>query len=240
MRTTYFSLFLVLLVQVFQGCKKNGLIGIRGDGPSVTAARNLPAFEAISLNNKAEVTYIPDSVYRVVLEAQQNILNVLTTEVSGTELLINFSKPVWKSEPVKITVYSPSLRKIKICGSGNVATAYCLPNDLVLDISGSGNIRVPEVKGEYLTVKLSGSGNILVASGQASNASLELKGSGTIDTELVKTNHAQADISGSGNISLSANNTLKASISGSGNIRYRGQPILNARVTGSGKIICLN
>ncbi len=228
----------LFLAVSFTSCKKHLFNSIKGKGNTVTETRNLSGFNKIDLSIDADVHYVQDSVYFVELSAQQNVLNVITTDIDAGKLKIEFKRWVLKHTKITIVIHSPELREVDLSGSGNFES----PSDIVtssleLNVSGSGDIDLAAVHADELKVKISGSGDISVSGGAATNQQATISGSGDIDMDDLAANNSDAKISGSGSISVWAVNQLKATISGSGNIRYKGNPVVNTNISGSGSVI---
>lgn len=228
---------LVLAVSV-TSCKKHLFNSVKGKGETVTETRNLSGFDKISLSINGDVIYVQDSVYFVEISAQQNILNVITTEISDGELEIDSNKWIRKHTGIKIIIHSPDLREIDLDGSGNFESKGMLTtSNLELEVSGSGNIALAGVHAANLDAAISGSGNIYISDGVVTTQEAEVSGSGSIEMIGLTTNSSKAEISGSGSISAWVLDQLNATISGSGNITYKGNPTVNTTISGSGSVI---
>lgn len=222
----------------FTSCKKNLFNSIKGKGATVTEIRDLTGFNKISLSIDGNVNYLQDSVYFVEISAQQNVLDVITTEISGGELKIGANRWIRKHNGIKIIIHSPDLRAMDLSGSGNMeSSSDILTPDLELNVSGSGNITLASVHTDQLEATISGSGNIQVSAGMTTNQKAKISGSGNIEMDGLTANESDAKISGSGSVSVWSVNHLKATISGSGDVKYKGNPIVNTNISGSGSVI---
>ena len=229
---------LLILAGSFTSCKKHLFNSIRGKGETVTETRNLSGFNKISLAIDADISYMQDSVYFVEISAQQNILKVLTMEISDGELEIDSRKWIRKHNGIKIIIHSPDLREVELDGSGNFESSGMLTTGtLELEISGSGNITFTGVTAADLNAEISGSGNISVSGGVVTNQEAEISGSGNIEMDGVTAHISKAKISGSGSVSVWVLNQLNATISGSGDVKYKGTPTVNTSISGSGSVI---
>lgn len=229
-------LFATVSLFVF-ACQKDDYGAVRGKGDIITENRALTGFDAIHLKNSADVSFTQDSVYKVEVFAQDNVINVLKLEVIDKELMIDYSKLVISCKQVKVVVHSPRIRSLKISGSGNITGTGTIKTDqLLTHISGSGNIRIPCLIADAAEAKINGSGDTEFLSGETNSASYSISGSGDIRSESMKTSINVSKISGSGDIRLHATERLTVSISGSGDIHYRGTPGMDVDIKGSGKI----
>ncbi len=227
-----------LLFVVLTGCKKHIFNSIKGKGSTVTETRQLTGFNKVRLEIDAEIIYVQDANYYVEISAQQNVLEVIETEISAGELEIDFDKWVRKHNPITITIHAPDMRGLHLSGSGNISVPGTLTtNSLDIKVSGSGNIAIDSLVCEELEVNISGSGDITVSGGSVNNKKATISGSGNINMVDLQSNNAACKISGSGDITVWVEEHLDATISGSGNIRYKGSATVDTHISGSGSVI---
>jgi hypothetical protein len=216
---------------------------IKGCGNNVENTRQPGSFKGISLCISANVEVYKDSVFRVVLTGQQNILNVIETRVSGEELNISLERgtSIRKHNPITIKVYMPDITKVNISGSGDVKYIDDFNSkDLNTIVSGSGSVTCRGTVSNRFTANVSGSGSIRHSgTGTCSSADYTISGSGNIYAEWLKVDNVTAKVSGSGDMWIDAERQLDATISGSGSIHYRGTPNKNITISGSGKVEAL-
>lgn len=237
MKTIKTVLSLLVLTLMLCSCHKREYWAVRGKGDVVTETRNVAGFSAIRLNCDADVEYTQDSVFRVEVTGQPNVLEVLDIKVVGKELKIDYNRDVWSHKNVKMVVHSPQITAMTISGSGHIRSDGIVNSDhLDLNISGSGNITLWQVDGQNLSATISGSGNTEILGGKVANTTFQVSGSGNINAEYLESQRNTSRISGSGNITVNASEEINVTISGSGDLRYRGTASVNATVSGSGKI----
>jgi hypothetical protein len=191
--------------------------GSEGSGIAASQVREVPPFSSVELAGGNNVVIRAGEQQSVVVKADDNLLNRVTTHVKSGALVIgNTPGSLTARSPMSVEVSVPSL------------------NALVL--TGSGNIMVNGIKTESLTVTLSGSGN-LFGSGAASSLDVTISGVGNARFTQLVANNVDAVLSGSGAIFVTATKSLDASIPGSGTITYTGNPQdVTKSVTGAGAI----
>lgn len=233
---------IVSIISIFsQACRKGGPWGIRGKGNNVTEIRDLKDFDRIQLSIDADVYYTQDSVYKVEISAQSNILTVLKVDVSNSELKLDFKRNVWDHNKIKITIHSPNLKGLSISGSGDINIQNSVyTSDLELNISGSGNIYLPFLNSQNVSARISGTGDITIADGGTKTETLTVSGSGNIEAKNFIAENCTAKISGLGDISVHATETLNVTISGTGDVSYKGKPTVSSNISGLGKLIHLD
>lgn len=218
---------------LFSSCRK-----VVGSGPTISETRSASGFDAISLCMDAEVTIQQDSAYSVEVRAQQNIMDEIKTDVSGSTLTIKHRNNVWiKSDPIYITIHTPNLNTLDVSGSGKIQTLNTIQTgSFSADVSGSGTIVLSGLNSTNANFKISGSGEVQCKSGTVSALITDISGSGAIYTQYMLAQRADCETSGSGTTKVWVEKNLKADISGSGDVYYRGNPIVETHISGSGKV----
>jgi hypothetical protein len=240
MRTINLAVIIIFIAIVSFSCRK-GTWGIKGEGSDTTEVRTVNGFSGIKLNCDANVVYVLDSIYRIEVTCQKNILPILETKAHGSDLCIDLKRNVWEHSTITIVVHSPVMNKMHISSSGKITSQSTLTTTaLDLVISGSGNMSIQTVSVQSLISRIDGSGSIRVNEGTVSSENFSISGSGSIQTEFVKATTSHINISGSGNTYITVSDKLNVDISGSGSIYYHGKPTINFNVDGSGKVIGLD
>jgi len=221
---------------IFPSCEK-----IVGEGPLVTQTRSVSNFSGISSEMSGTVNFTIAPDYKVEITAQQNILDVLNTNVVNGVLHIDFKDNVRVKahEDLLINITAPYADYFRLSGSGNMnVQGDIAANNLKVALSGSGDIAVQHaVIADKIETDISGSGNISIANGSAVNEDVDISGSGKIEMAGVSAENAITHTSGSGDVKLALSKSLDAHISGSGSVYYHGNPIISTHISGSGRVI---
>lgn len=215
---------------------------IKGNGNLKKEKRNASGYTGIELQGSMDVQIDYGSSNSITVEADENLLPYIETEVENGNLKIRQKKGVNLKSKNKLIVHASltKLTSIVLSGSGNIIGGGNFSNNgkTTVKLSGSGNIGLGVADISELDVSISGSGNISIKGSQSKNISVEISGSGNLDCSNFATNDVLARVSGSGNIRVNAAKSIDARVSGSGNIYYKGAATnLSMKASGSGKII---
>ena len=227
------ALFLAAIITL-PSCRK-----VIGHGPVITEERSLSNFTAINFGLPGDLYYTQDSVYKIEIQAQENIVGEIETYVAGSELRIRVHDHVnlRSSEDIRVNISAPSITALTLSGSGNVKVLQPYrPSNTRLVVSGSGTMTVNQVETDNIYATVSGSGELMVFTGKAEHEDADISGSGSIDLLGVTAKTARTQISGSGFIKLFVTDELNNRISGSGSVYYKGNPMVNTTVSGSGRV----
>jgi Putative auto-transporter adhesin, head GIN domain len=191
---------------------------VSGSGQVASETREVSGFTRIDLSGNGEVSIAQGEAESLTIEADDNVLPVLTSTVSDSTLRLG-TKPrtsVRTSNPIRYRVTVPELTGIILSGSGAIDARGLTLQTLQVDISGSGTVSV---------------------SGTAVEQDIELSGSGRYEAAGLSSEKAAAEISGSGQVLVAVSRELSVDISGSGTLTYSGDPSVEQSVSGSGKVI---
>lgn len=232
----YIVLALLVLVIVLTAC--NG--SIRGSGNVVTEEREVSGYTSVVLNGVGNVEIIQGETESVVVEAEDNIMPLIKTEVQNETLILSQeeNRSINPTRSIKYTVNIIEVNGLSSLGSGDLGAVTLETNSLNLDLSGSGGISVTSLDADSLTVSITSSGLIGV-SGQVNDQQLDLSGSGEYRASELASKIANISVSGSGKAIVAVDDTLDAAISGSGIVSYYGDPVVTSSVSGSGAIVQL-
>lgn len=222
-----------LPVVMSHGCA----FGIEGSGNVVTENRTVATFTGIDLQCSANVYFSQGETQSVKVEAEDNIIGHITTEVKNDELLVSTDgKDFNTRQQINIYVTVKELCLLELTGSGNmIGQSHINCDNMTLRIAGSGDLKA-DVRSLTMKLKVSGSGNLDV-SGTATSTDIRIAGSGNVNAKNLQTMNSAVAISGSGQTTINASDQLTVSITGSGDVHYVGDPLkLKTSITGSGNV----
>ena len=211
----------------------------KGSGNMVTETRKVSGFDEISVDYPARVLISQGSTEGLTIEAEDNVLPGLKTEVKGNELRIYYKstdgKRVNATKLPVITITVKELSSLNLSSAGESTVDGLKSDDLNVSLSGAGNVKLNDLTVENLSINLSGAGST-TASGTADDLSLNISGFGGLNAKDLKTTTADINISGAGSAIVSVEEELDATISGAGSITYYGSPAVTKNVSGLGSV----
>jgi hypothetical protein len=213
MKNSRIVLVSVLALLLAAGAAAAGTV--KGSGNVQIEERSVGEFRGLSLLGSADVSITVGGSPSLTVEAEDNILPLITTEVKGGILHIGSEKSFSTRKGIHVRLTVPELNSVIIIGSGDV------------DVEG--------VHGDLFRAEVKGSGDI-VATGSVDRVEADVIGSGDIRLFGLDAVRGEATVKGSGDIRIQASVTLELSVLGSGDIRYRGPADVQKEVLGSGDI----
>lgn len=233
---------LVVLVIVIVVCSIAGLVVYRatflGSGKLVRESRDVSGFDSIVLDGVGEIILTQQGPEKMEIEAEDNIMPQLTTEVKNNTLTISIRKVglfmILPTQSVKYYINVKNIRNITISGSGSVKSDRLQSQEMTLKVIGSGKFEI-DLFADKLTTDVSGQGDVIL-SGNVSELYSTINGTGMIDAENTRAANCTAIINGSGKITVNCRSSLNTQINGNGEVYYFGTPQITQQISGTGKI----
>ena len=210
-----------------------------GTGDVVSETRDISGFTGMSSGISADIELRQSAAFKVTIDGQKNIIDLVEMEVKDGILKLRFKKGYSMSykKNLKIRLEAPSFTYLGMSGSGDVRAEGGLKGEkLDISISGSGDFDLTDLAYTDVKISISGSGDVVVG-GSTERAELSISGSGDVKAKSLKAQSVKCRVSGSGDVSCFAAKELDASVSGSGDVVYSGNPSsVKKKVSGSGDI----
>jgi Putative auto-transporter adhesin, head GIN domain len=212
------ALACALLVAVLAGCdfvarKSDGVVG---SGNRKTEERSVAEFDEIVVEGAYQVEVTCGQPLSLRLEADDNILPLIRTEVEGRRLRITQARGM-------------SLKSMPVVRIG-------VPDLKVVSIPGASDFRLSGVRNDALKIGVEGAAR-LRASGETGTLDLTLSGAGLIDARELRARSAAVVSNGAGLTSVYATESLDATVNGIGSIDYYGDPkAVSPQINGIGRI----
>ena len=211
----------------------------RGSGEVATETREVSGFDSIEVSYPAQVFVSQGSAESVKIEAEDNLLPRLKTEVRDDTLRIFYrvedGKRVSPTKVVKITIVVKDLKDVNFESAGELTLTGIETDDLNVSVSGAGNLELEEISARNLSVVLSGAGS-MTAAGNTDDLQVIISGFGSYDGKEMHSQTADVNLSGAGSATLWVDEELDVQISGAGSVDYYGAAAVRKNVSGVGGV----
>lgn len=184
--------------------------GVKGSGTTASDARNASGFNGVDVGGVFQVEINAQKEFGVEVEADDNLLQYIKTDVRNGVLYIETSKKISPTGPIRVRVNAPEIDHLDISGVANVTANDIKTGEFSLDSSGASKVKV---------------------SGEAEKFTLDVSGATKIDAESFRVGDANVDASGASSVTLNVSGELKADASGASKVSYSGTPSSVAKST---------
>jgi hypothetical protein len=227
------------------GCYFDGPC-LEGTGPIVSQVREIDGFSTVINTGSFEVQVSLSDTFGVEVEAQENLLSIIETYVSGNSLVIKTKSGtcIGHASPVQVHVSLPSVEGLELSGSGNMELDIATGTHFECSNTGSGFIMVDTVIAGDILIGNSASGTIFVNESFADEVRLVQSGSGTIEAAIIyRPSEVSIHHSSSGKVrsTVADGELVRGILSGSGKIDLAGETeTADFTLSASGRIDALD
>ncbi len=190
--------------------------GIKGSGNLQTEKREVSNFRAVDVGGvfKVEITIQKD--FDIQIEADDNLLQYIETEIDGETLEISTSKRISTQNPIIVRIGTPDIENIEVSGASSLTLGNLNNDSLEVDLSGASNVKIE---------------------GTTKNLVIDLSGASRVNAENLQAENVSVDASGASKADVFASNKLEADLSGASKVAYSGSPKeLIKKTSGASKI----
>lgn len=209
---------------------------VRGSGNVETEEREVSGIDEIDFSGMGNLIITQGEEETLVVEADDNILPLIETDVLGDKLKIGY-KMGYNFIPtsnVRFYLTVVDLNKISLKGAGKIECDSLVTDEMEFKISGAGDIDF-SVDAEELIIAFSGAGD-LNFNGEVQSQDVDISGVGRYNSEELECEECSVTLSGAGSATLNVTEELEVKISGVGNIYYKGNPRIKQDISGLGRI----
>lgn len=229
------TLFTGMMVFSLASCKWT--IGVvRGSGDLEKQERDVSGFDQIHFSGMGRLVIEQGDEESLTIEADDNIIDLIETDVRGNELRIEFRRGfnVLPTTKIKFFLTVKDLDRIDLSGVGDIDCESFQTDKLEFNISGSGNVDL-DIDADSLETRISGLGDIDLK-GRVEFHDVHISGSGKYDAGDMESSECRVRVTGLGSATVNVSGELDIEISGAGNVYYKGEPEISQQITGIGRI----
>ena len=224
-------LYFILVTLIILSCKN----GMRGSGNIIKDTRQISEFTSMSVSGSIKVEVKTGAVRSLTVEADDNIMPYVVTNVSDKNLSIKL-KGInnLRNASVRIYIVVPILYKISTSASAEVRSSDVLTNSDKISFTASSGSLI-NVNVDAPSVAAGGSsGADIILTGRTKSLTAESSSGSSVNLFDLKAEDATASASSGAKISVFGSVKLKTSASSGGNVNYKGGALSVVKNVSSG------
>lgn len=225
MKSTTKKLLALLFVSVLMSsCNVNMFNRVNGNRNVVTADRSTSQkFTKINVSTGLDLYLSQGTKNKVTLEADENLHDIIITEVNDGVLKIYSEKSIWQAKARKVFVTVKNLEGLTATSGSDVYTEDVLKVETIKVSATSGaDIRIAL---DADTVETSAtSGSDIRISGTANNHTSRANSGASIEAYKLISKNATVNVSSGADINIYASESINAKASSGGDIDFKGNP----------------
>ncbi|SDR78663.1 Putative auto-transporter adhesin, head GIN domain [Polaribacter sp. KT25b] len=222
--TTTKFLTLLFTITLFTSCNINMFNRVNGNKNVVTEDRTTKeAFTTIKVSSGLDLFISQGSKNKIIVEADENLQEIIITEVKNGELKIYSEKNIWRAKARKIYVTVKNLETLTATSGAEVYAKESLKVN---------NLRISATSGAEINISVNAN---TVETNATSGADIEISGisnkyitnatsGASIDAYELKSKNVIAKVTSGADINLFVSEKLDAKATSGGDIDFKGNP----------------
>jgi hypothetical protein len=235
-KAAYLSIVLILFLS---SCYFEGWgTGISGNGNVVEENRDVTGFSGVEVSTGIDVYLTQGNEFEVMVEADENLQEVIITEVKGDRLVVRTDHVnIRSAKSKKVHVSLPELTELKISSAGDcVGQTPFNCEDLRISISSAGDLTL-EVEADRINLDISSSGDARI-SGSAEVFDASLSSAGDLHAFDLIAGKVDVNVSSAGDARVHATEEITMTASSAGSVYYRGDAeVVRSNSSSGGSIV---
>lgn len=235
---------------------------LRGSGNTVTEIRPVSDIRSVRLDNQGDLSIVFGETESLVVQAEDNLMPFIITEVRNGELHIYNEGRNWfrNLDPIRYTLTVKSLEGIEVNSTGSVDAPDLAANDFDIAIRSTGNIVMGALEAGDVTIRVSSTGDVMIRRLEAANLDVNISSTGHVSIRDGSVRHQDVRISSTGSFEamdmnsdvaevrlnstgsafITVNDYLEARLNSTGSVHYRGDAATDIRRNSAGRAVLVS
>jgi hypothetical protein len=234
---TNLALSIAFILIIGTSCYIDTMESVYGNGNVISEEREIEAFDGLKVSSGIDVIMKQGNNISLLVEADENLHDIIKTEVMDNTLKIYTSKNIRKAKTKKIYLIYKDLNSIRISSAGDVKGENTLQTDrLRINLSSAGDLDL-DIDATEIDCDISSSGDARL-SGTTDLLTASLSSAGDLHAFELVARKCKVRVSSAGDARVNATEEFELRSSSAGSIYYRGDgQLLEAHTSSAGSII---
>ncbi len=198
--------------------------GVKGNGNVVMETRTVSeSFSKIKATEGLEVYITQGNNEGITVEADENLQELILTEIKDGVLKIHCKEQIGKASSKKVNVNFKSITGVSSTSGSSLRSTNTIASEVLVLKSSSGSSMKVQVNTNDLTCD-SSSGSSLKVSGETISLSADASSGSTIKAGDLKAESSEVSASSGANLTVNTSKALIAKASSGASVRYYGNP----------------
>ena len=229
----YFLIFSLSLFSCAYDIDSKG--GIKGNGIIVKENRNIKSgFNSIISSENLTVYISQANEHKIIVEADENIINLIGTDIENGELKIHTHKNIGRATK-KVYIFLPNISALITSKGAILETQNTIKTDSLLIQANTGSFLKAFIDTNQLTVKAE-EGSRLNLAGEGYSTNIDVDSGSVINALELQTLTCKVIANHGGEIKVGVSKLLIAEANSGGSISYKGEPKVDKVKSFSGSV----
>lgn len=227
-------LSILFIATLFSACNANMFNGVSGNRNVRTENRSIQEnFTRVKVSTGLELYLTKGVQPKITVEADENLQDLIITEVKNGVLIIYSEKNIWKAAARKVYVTAKTLEGITATSGAEVYTEETITADTI-DINASSGAQMEiSLDANSVETNATSGANIYVFGLTEKHTSSATSGA-SIEAYELRSKQVTARVTSGADINIYASESMNATATSGGDIDFKGSPKKIAKTKNSG------
>ena len=199
-------------------------IGRSGSGTVIRNVRELSAFDEVETSDAYRIEFTVGSPQRVEVEADDNLVPIIRTEVRGSRLVVSSRESIGTYTQLTVHITAPTIDLVDLSGAAVFLTSGSVETDrFEAHASGASRIELAKIDAGTMVFELSGASKV-VSAGSARQIEIDASGESNVEARKLIAESVQVDLSGASTAHVQATGVVSGDASGGSGLEIYGSP----------------
>lgn len=212
--------------------------GIKGSGNVIEQNRNLSGFQNVKASSGVDVVLMQGSQDKVVVKADDNLADKITTNVEGNTLVVAVERntSIRNAKSFKVLVTVSNLKQIMSSGGSDIYSEGALrAESLSIKASGGSDVKL-DLNVKELTCDISG-GSDANLTGKAQYMNIIARGGSDFEGKDFTVENCKLKVQGGSDAYVYVTGEISMEAHGASDIHYKGDPKITYQRSSGGSDI---
>lgn len=228
------TIAILCLTTLFTFCSADMFNSANGNRNVITKTRKVNSdFSGIKVSTGIDLYLTQGNSNKIMVEADENLHDIIITEVKDDILKIYVDKSIWRAKAKKVYVTFTKLDMLKATSGSDVYSKNTIISDQISITSTSGADIKISIDASSVATKAT-SGSSIKITGITKNHTASATSGSSINAYNLESRNTIAKASSGADINIYASEKLEANASSGGDIDFKGAPKQLRKKTSSG------
>lgn len=228
---------ILFIATILTSCGADMFNRVNGDRNVVIKERKpQDNFSGIKVSTGIDLFISQGNSNSITVEADENLHDIIITEVQNDILKIYSDKNIWKAKARKVFVTVENLRLLTATSGSDVYSETIIKTDQISVAATSGADINIEINAQNVTTSATSGADIKI-SGTTTNHAANATSGSAIDAYNLKSENVIVKATSGADINIYASKKIEAKATSGGDVDYRGNPsVVHKKSTSGGSI----
>lgn len=223
MKTIKLTTLIALVAFTLTSCVSS-FNGVKGNEKVTTENRKVNGdFDKISVSDGIDLIITIDDKSSIEIKADENLQELIKTEVRDGVLKIYSEKNIWRSKSRKAYVSLPSITGLKASAGASATSDELIKSSMMSIASSSGSTIKLALESQNVSTDAS-SGSTIKLEGSTENFKGSASSGSSIRCQDLRSENADVRVSSGAGLKIYSSKEIKARASSGASVRYYGSP----------------